>query len=347
METRPPVAAERIVRFLTPPQAREEVLGDLAERYRSPGQYVWDGLTTIPFVIASQIRRSSSLPVLGLQGFILFACLGGFAAVTTDPPMWLRAAIPAAAAFLALVLRDAYRTTNQRAVGRAVVDGLAAVACVALTEGAFYALQASGTLGASWLLPGPLLILGVFAPLMLCLLRFGLGLDGERRAASSEHEIAQEYERFRTGTGRRNVAELVIGAACIALTVFFLLRFQPAVAPYGWAMLAGHIFAMLYIAVRGWVRLPPAGPLLVAQYQRELVRMRQIRQYLWWWYFVPLFVGLFTNLIAPGVLTSDMTRILLGAGSGILLCLCIAGLNHDRSRKVQEKVDALSAVRAA
>jgi hypothetical protein len=58
-------------------------------------------------------------------------------------------------------------------------------------------------------------------------------------------------------------------------------------------------------------------------------------------------VGLFTNLILPGVGASDPVRILLGAGAAIALFICIAGFNHEQGRKVKEKVDALSATEAA
>ena len=135
-----------------------------------------------------------------------------------------------------------------------------------------------------------------------------------------------------------------IGVACIAFTVFYLLRFNPWVAPYGFAMLAGHASAMAWIAARGWVRPAPsgetAGERLSLHYGRELTRLRHIRQYLWWWYFVPLFVGLFTNLILPGIGASDPTRILLGVGAGIVLIICIAGFNQEQGRRVKQKVQA-------
>jgi hypothetical protein len=355
VETRPPALIEGIVRTLMPPLAREGVLGDFAERYRSPGQYALDAIASLPMIVSSQVRRSSSLPVLGLQVFILFACLGGFSAAGGTPPIWLRAAIPTAAAMLALILRDAYRTTDRYTIGRAVADGLTVTACVALTQGAIYLQQALSGSEMNWMLPQPLLILAVLAPMMLCVLRFGLGVDGDAkpaRAGVPGPEVAGEYALFQRRIRGRNIIELAIGIACIAFTVFYLTRFQPAVAPYGWAMLAGHASAMLYIALRGWVRPAPSGEgvadsKLSHRYGRELMRLRIMRQYLWWWYLTPLFVGLFTNLIGPGIGASDPTRILLGAGACIVLFICIAGFNREQDRKVKEKVDALSAAEAA
>jgi hypothetical protein len=106
---------------------------------------------------------------------------------------------------------------------------------------------------------------------------------------------------------------------------------------------------MGYLSWRGWVRkagVPEFGA-LQSLYRSELAKLRRIRRFLWWWYFVPLFVGLVTNLIAPGVAASQPTRILLGVGSGLLLCLCIAGLNHDRNRRVQERIDTLGGLKEA
>ncbi len=49
---------ETIVGALLPPSCREPVMGDLCERYTSPGQYLADAFRTVPFVLWSQIRRS-------------------------------------------------------------------------------------------------------------------------------------------------------------------------------------------------------------------------------------------------------------------------------------------------
>src|SRR5688500_1923195 len=74
MESRPPEVIERLVGLLIPPACREHVLGDLSERYSSPGQYVLDAMRAVPFVLASQVRRSShTLLVLG-ELIILWFC---------------------------------------------------------------------------------------------------------------------------------------------------------------------------------------------------------------------------------------------------------------------------------
>ena len=59
VEARPPALIESAVGLIVPPAAREHVLGDLAERYASPGLYVLEAARYLPFVFASQIRRTS------------------------------------------------------------------------------------------------------------------------------------------------------------------------------------------------------------------------------------------------------------------------------------------------
>ena len=66
MNRQPPVFLERVVGRLIPPAAREHVLGDLSERYKSPVQYVIDAGRTVPFIVSSQLQRSghSAAPVV-------------------------------------------------------------------------------------------------------------------------------------------------------------------------------------------------------------------------------------------------------------------------------------------
>jgi hypothetical protein len=50
--------AEAIVGLLLPRERREEILGDLHERYRSPWLYALDALRIVPLVILSELWRS-------------------------------------------------------------------------------------------------------------------------------------------------------------------------------------------------------------------------------------------------------------------------------------------------
>ena len=66
----PPEMLDRVVRLLIPPAAREAVVGDLWETYRSPSQYAGEALRTVPYVVFSQMRRYFNLPVLLLQAIL-------------------------------------------------------------------------------------------------------------------------------------------------------------------------------------------------------------------------------------------------------------------------------------
>src|SRR5262245_6958029 len=105
MEARPPVLIDRVVRALIPPAVREGIVGDLWERYRTPLTYVSDAVKILPHVVASQVRRTLNLPMLGLQAITFFVGFGGFVvnAAPLDVPRWLRAALPTAAAMMALM----------------------------------------------------------------------------------------------------------------------------------------------------------------------------------------------------------------------------------------------------
>lgn len=59
MEARPSPIAEAIIGACLPPACREEVLGDLHERYQSSTQYLLDAFHTIPLVLASQVLRTT------------------------------------------------------------------------------------------------------------------------------------------------------------------------------------------------------------------------------------------------------------------------------------------------
>src|SRR5215471_5311467 len=80
MNSGPSKTAEAIVAVFVPPACREEVLGDLHERYSSSGQYGLDAVRTIPLVIISRYAvrqtRKCSLCKLSLCTCRSWARLG-------------------------------------------------------------------------------------------------------------------------------------------------------------------------------------------------------------------------------------------------------------------------------
>ncbi|HZQ55947.1 MAG TPA: hypothetical protein VFB14_27380 [Bryobacteraceae bacterium] len=119
MSSRPPRIAEVTVALLLPPACREEVLGDLQERCKSPMQYVADALSTVPFVVISRIRRTADPQVLLIQASVLYLSFIA-AAWLRDPTLLgqrrglLRLAIPVVMAIAGLILDDAYAKPGPR-----------------------------------------------------------------------------------------------------------------------------------------------------------------------------------------------------------------------------------------
>jgi hypothetical protein len=135
MGSRPPERVEAIVAALLPPACREEVLGDLHERYQSPFQYSLDAVLAIPPVIVSKIRRAADPQVLLIQAFALYASFLGAAwlnggALLSDDWGLLRFATPTGITMLGVMLEDAYakpgwRSRLQLARGPVLGAGLA------------------------------------------------------------------------------------------------------------------------------------------------------------------------------------------------------------------------------
>lgn len=119
MHSGPSKTVENFVAILIPPACREEVLGDLHERYTTPRQYGLDALSTVPMVIAARIRRTADPQMLLIQAFTLYASFLGAAWLEDGAPLrnrwglW-RLSIPAAMAMFSLVLEDTYTNPGRR-----------------------------------------------------------------------------------------------------------------------------------------------------------------------------------------------------------------------------------------
>jgi hypothetical protein len=119
MPSGPSRIAEVVVAFLVPPACREEVLGDLYERFKSPLQYAGDASATVPLVILSRMRRTADPQILLIQAFALYASFlsaawvdGGV--ILHEQRGLLRLAVPAALVLLGLILDDTYASPGRR-----------------------------------------------------------------------------------------------------------------------------------------------------------------------------------------------------------------------------------------
>jgi hypothetical protein len=140
MDPGPSKGAEALVAIFVPPACREEVLGDLHERYRSPSQYIWDAACTVPLVIMSRIRRTADPQVLLMQVFALYVSFLGAAWFTNRALLreqWglMRLAIPAAIAMLGPLLEDAYASPGRRSPLKLVRGPVIGVGLALVSQG--------------------------------------------------------------------------------------------------------------------------------------------------------------------------------------------------------------------
>jgi hypothetical protein len=323
----PPAWLERIVRIATPPLAREAVLGDLCETYVTPRQYARAALGILPFVIASQMRRYLNLPALLLQAALIHACFGTTAAVVCAPLLMLRDGFQPAA-------RPSHRWALRQAVLVAFV-GLAALQLTfALVQQAWAGEAGSVLVWLELFVAGP-----IFLPI-LCLLRTGLIVDSDRRAAlAGENLSAEQLLAAIVDFNRRIRLRHLLEAMALGLTALVIRDH---------AMLAGcYAVAALYLAVDGLARTTPTGDFvsLRAAFTRLLARQQQLRRFFWWlWLALPLLI-LQLRYIQAGLAHGHALHVILGAAGVTLLCFLAAALNREHGGRTQEQIGALEHMR--
>ena len=348
MPPAPPALLVAIMNRAIPPASREAVLGDLWESYRSPTRFVGRGLAIIPFLVISQVRRRSSWPILGLQAFILFACLRGFQATETMPAPWMRALLPTLFAFLALAWHDAYGNGQDEPTTRPAWGEVAGVVvAVALSQLLTWAGVATAGLPRASLLSGLELLSAASALPILCLFRWG-STRAEREPAIENACLARDYARFCSSVSRRNRLEIGAIGATLFISGVILMRVDGPVPLVVWSTLLGFLGLLLYLVRRGGA--PVARPGLSAEemrrlFGRELVRQSKLRSLLVWWWLTPLFLGLAMNfIIAKGPATLQ-ARQLVGVVLILGLAACISAYNAERAETVRRRTRALEAAK--
>jgi hypothetical protein len=131
MPSGPSRRLETFVGLWIPPACREEVLGDLHEKYSGPWQYVSLAMCVVPFVILSRIRRTTDIFILATDALLIY---GSFLAATwyTDKTLlagqwgFLRLTIPTVLNLGVLILERAwdFKTIWPRALINGAVFGI-------------------------------------------------------------------------------------------------------------------------------------------------------------------------------------------------------------------------------
>ncbi len=316
----PPPRLEKIVLALIPPLAREAVAGDLCETYRSPRQYGIEALRTVPFVIASQMRRNLNLPALALKVALAWMLVGNAA-------LWL---LPA------LMLADAYqpaaRPDAHHAIRQTMILGLAAMIFVQALSMNVSVMLRMGLSRPNWL---ALYLFGMVVPALLCLLRTGVILHNDRHTlpgAMTQETLAEIHGAFLRRARWHNILE---GAALVAAAAMALLWLG---APAAAALTTLYLLTAIYLLLRGTPRALPGGDQRtgLAHYAHALARQRKLRHFLWWLWSAPLLMALAAQLQATPLVAA------VSRAGLILLCFLLAVINREHGGRVQEEIGALT-----
>jgi hypothetical protein len=345
LEARPPILIDAVVRTSIPYACREHVLGDLWERYRSPLRFIVDAARTVPFVIASQIRRTSTVSAVLIQAFLLSV---GFLAGSGRPRA---AAAPIVCGLVALVLRDAYKHAISISAKQVAADVLAGAGGVLLSQAIIAVMMPD------LLLPRFALMAGL-APLVLL---FCLRLQNPRLGAIPGRAMTQapatldalvtevrSFERI----GRR--ARLIEAGAGVAVALFFV---GPLMSSTNWVLRIGFGLASAYglhiARCMFQYRVQPMPDGLGFQgslvyYRTELQRQHGHVRTMWRWYLLPFVPALLFILVGAAQQASGRGRPIWPALIVAAIVLGVGLIAHngsqDMARKLRVRIDALSSV---
>ena len=316
---------ERVAVLLIPPGARESVMGDLCESCASEKELLREALRAAPYLILSQMRRNLNLPVLMLQAGLLFWCFGW--AVTG-------AVLPF------ILLREAYqplsRPSHRHALRDAVLVSFCGVLLFLLLPLCWPNASHGHFIGVACF------FLGAPLSLLLCFVRTGLILDGDRRgkwlgSRLSMAEMRLMWREHRRRVIRRNRLEAML----LALTAVWL----PHLAQ---GRPAQTMLAAMFAVAALWLVLDcprrEAGLDFVslrATYGQSLLHQQQLRGFLWWLWLAPLLVAFQATLPSEG----EPSQILENSMVAVLLCFLVTALNREGGGRMREEVVALSRLR--
>lgn len=346
----PPESLEKLVRWLVPAACREHVVGDLNERYRSPGKYFVDALCVLPFVIASQVRRSSSLPRVAVRAFVLW--YGAFLGPKQES--WLVATLPTLLVTVALILRDAYRPTapsspSPTPAHEAAFDIALVCACVLLVE--------TGT--ALW---APELLLSrqarVFGVPLGCVALFILRMQNPPRSiwatpaatSLSYAELVTEVRGYEAVWQRAFRIEIGMSLALVVIATLMWFAFpwiaRGPIAQLGFAiMAAGGLFVALLLHKRWRLQRVPDGLSFaetLACYRHNLeLRIERSRAYVRW-HLVPILLGPAVFVLGPFVWHPRPTEMPFGGVVALaVVVVMIVVVRRASLNKYQQRIDQL------
>jgi uncharacterized membrane protein YbaN (DUF454 family) len=278
-----------------------------------------------------------------------FALFGGLRSRpdVVDSATWLPALAPTIGVAIAVVLRSAYRSPDSGSSRQAVVDAAAAVA------GALLSQAALATIHPHWVL-APLAVLGgsvgTFATVFV--LRSVTSGSDLRPALSTNEltsldEFARDVRKFERRIRQRNRREVVAGLFVVVGFGVSLWRGPELVSRIGCGLaMAGALFIIYRIRTRGVAHPVPTDVALsaaMAVYRRELERLRELLRTMTWWYLLPLLPAMVVLMLGQAIMRSQPAPALRTFGFFILIGEVTRQLNQRGARRLQQKIDRLTA----
>jgi len=347
LEVRPPALVDAVIRMLIPPACREHVLGDLWEQYTSPRQYVVDALRTLPFVIWSQIRRTLDPLRLAMQVLPAFVFFGGLVGRpgADGGPVWFRAAVPAIALAVAMVVRDAYCWPKYPSSRQAALDAGLAVASAFASQGAFAMAWPELTLPPREALMGGFgTFLAVFSLRAAAPPKTGFRSLLSATGSLSVDNVFRDAQEFERRIRQRNRREILAGVLVILGFGVGLWRGPNLVARVGCALvMAGALFIIYRLRTRAVASPIPLDTHAhaLAAYRRELEVQRDLLRTVTSWYLLPLLPGVAVLTLGQALALAQPAPPLLVLVSFLLFGVLTRQLNQRGARKLQDKIDEL------
>jgi hypothetical protein len=136
----PPRILETLLGLLLPPDCREHVLGDLQERNPSTKSYLRDALAILGPVIVSRIRRTTDIQVFLMEALTIYLSFATAAWYLGEQSFlyrhggFIRLALPASVAVIALLFCNAYSDLRKQSFGRAIAQSAGSLALAFLGQ---------------------------------------------------------------------------------------------------------------------------------------------------------------------------------------------------------------------
>jgi hypothetical protein len=217
MRTAPPKSIEKLVGFFIPSACREEVLGDLHQRFLSTPRYVVDALMTVPLVLLSRIRRTTDAVVFLMEAIALYSSYLAAAflldqGLLMDALGFFRLGLPVAISMLTLMFADAYANPRNRSPLKPILGATLAAAFAWLSQ----AVLLAGL--ADFMLPRAVMVAGSSLGLLL--------VSSLRMLFAPAANVPAHWQKQALVSFRIQRPNKAVSIAALAIATMLLIAYQ-------------------------------------------------------------------------------------------------------------------------